>query len=209
MSRAQPKWTNFVTIRTFRAESQNPVEHLVVPGGTRITEGLKSSPEPTTATSPPTVVPHHRRRRALQQQTKALHGAHVHAQGPVNGGGDPPRQGQLHLLRCRDGAGCPCRRGDLEAAGAGAHVGSVHGAMEVERESVHLSVAESIAAARAAAEGGQHAGATGILNARLKERQLGTTQRARRSKRSCATLASASTIGWSTSRRGACAYSPA
>jgi uncharacterized protein YegL len=41
--------------------------------------------------------------------------------------------------------------------------------MEVERERVRLAAAEGIAAARAAADGGQHAGAAGILNARLKE----------------------------------------
>jgi hypothetical protein len=58
--------------------------------------------------------------------------------------------------------------GDPEAAGASAHADTVHGSMEVEREHVQLSVAEGIAAARVAADGGQHASATEILNTRLK-----------------------------------------
>ncbi|TKV94025.1 hypothetical protein SEVIR_9G249300v4 [Setaria viridis] len=41
--------------------------------------------------------------------------------------------------------------------------------IEVERERVRLAAAEGIAAARAAADGGQHAGAARILDARLKE----------------------------------------
>jgi hypothetical protein len=40
--------------------------------------------------------------------------------------------------------------------------------MEVERERVHLSVAEGITAVRTATDGGQHVGVAGILNARLK-----------------------------------------
>ncbi|CAN6299398.1 unnamed protein product [Urochloa humidicola] len=42
-------------------------------------------------------------------------------------------------------------------------------AIEVERERVRLAAAEGIAAAQAAADGGQHAGAARILNARLRE----------------------------------------
>ncbi|KAG2549026.1 hypothetical protein PVAP13_9KG290300 [Panicum virgatum] len=41
--------------------------------------------------------------------------------------------------------------------------------MEAERERVRLAAAEGIAAARVAADGGQHAGAARILNARLRE----------------------------------------
>ncbi|CAN6323955.1 unnamed protein product [Urochloa humidicola] len=42
-------------------------------------------------------------------------------------------------------------------------------AIEVERERVRLAAADGIAAARAAADGGQHAGAARILDARLRE----------------------------------------
>ncbi|CAN6318437.1 unnamed protein product [Urochloa humidicola] len=42
-------------------------------------------------------------------------------------------------------------------------------AIEVEQERVRLAAAEGIAAAQAAADGGQHAGAARILNARLRE----------------------------------------
>ncbi|CAL4941879.1 unnamed protein product [Urochloa decumbens] len=42
-------------------------------------------------------------------------------------------------------------------------------AIEVERERVRLAAAEGIAAAREAADGGQHAGAARILDARLRE----------------------------------------
>ncbi|RLN39782.1 hypothetical protein C2845_PM01G42140 [Panicum miliaceum] len=41
--------------------------------------------------------------------------------------------------------------------------------MEVERERVRLAAAEGIAAARVAADGGEHAGAARILNSRLRE----------------------------------------
>jgi len=41
--------------------------------------------------------------------------------------------------------------------------------IEVERERVRLAAADGIAAARAAADGGEHAGAARILNARLRE----------------------------------------
>ncbi|CAL4933483.1 unnamed protein product [Urochloa decumbens] len=45
-------------------------------------------------------------------------------------------------------------------------------AIEVERERVRLAAADGIAAARAAADGGQHAGAARILDARLREVEL-------------------------------------